>query len=111
MRAPSERNRSRPAAASASRTAPSQSEPSIGRRERLRGNSNQPSTSPIAPAGRFTRKPAPALRSRPRLGSASVTMLASSCPMNAPTHTVATMYEWARRLSRMAAGRRGSVSM
>ena len=42
------------------------------------------------------------------LGSASVTMLASSCPMNAPMQTVPTTYQCARGLFRTAIGLRGS---
>ena len=44
------------------------------------------------------------------LGSASVTMLASSCPMNAPMQTVPTTYQCARGLFRTATGLRGSLS-
>src|SRR5580693_3772519 len=42
-------------------------------------------------------------------GSAVVTMLASSWPMNAPTHTVPTASHGAEWRARMRAGRRGSV--
>jgi hypothetical protein len=38
-------------------------------------------------------------------GKVIVTMLASSCPMNAPKHTTLTASHGARRLSRMTAGR------
>src|ERR1700691_3674641 len=42
-------------------------------------------------------------------GSAVVTMLASSCPMNAPTQTVPTASHGAEWSALMRAGRRGSV--
>ena len=44
------------------------------------------------------------------VGRATVTMDASSWPMNAPTQTAATAYQWALLRSRMASGRRGSTS-
>ena len=44
------------------------------------------------------------------VGRATVTMEASSWPMNAPTHTAATAYQWALVRSRMTSGRLGSTS-
>ena len=44
------------------------------------------------------------------VGSATVTMDASSWPMKAPTHTAATANQWASGCSRMTWGRRGSTS-
>ena len=53
--------------------------------------------------------PTDALKVCCRVGSATVTIEASSCPMNAPTQTAATANQWASGCSRIAAGRLGST--
>ena len=54
--------------------------------------------------------PTDASKVRCSVGSATVTMDASSWPMKAPTHTAATANQWASGRSRMTWGRRGSTS-
>ncbi len=54
--------------------------------------------------------PTDASKVRWSVGSATVTMDASSWPMNAPTQTAATANQWALGCSRMTWGRRGSTS-
>ena len=65
---------------------------------------------PTRPHPTHSTAPVGACRSLARRGSANVTMLASSCPMNAPMQTVPTTNQGARGLMRTLAGLLGSVS-
>ena len=79
----SERYTSGPAAATVSSTAPTRSAPSSARLDRLRGKRNHPSASPIAPAGRLTRKISrhpPSASSRPPIAGPSASPSACAAP-------------------------------